>query len=310
MSVPEIITPFDGEGQWYKANLHTHTTNSDGTWSPQEAVDAYRKKGYDILAITDHDHLTNVDEFQRDDFLMIPSAEYHPLNSANTYGERHHLVCLNLKQEHGPTREKHVQDLVKAVIADGGMVIAGHPYWLKQNISDLQQLDGISAMEVFNTVCKRVGREYSDQIWDDYCLRVGPVGGIADDDCHGDEKECGGGWVWIRAKELTLPAVMDALKNEMYYASTGPKFKSIRVVPDVEKANNWKHYRVFVECEPVKSILGIVGRGGERIEGENGEDVTSAEIVVGTNMPFVRIEIHAADGTKAWASPIKLKGEW
>ncbi len=37
-----------------KAQLHTHTTRSDGFFSPQFVVDLYHDLGYDILAITDH----------------------------------------------------------------------------------------------------------------------------------------------------------------------------------------------------------------------------------------------------------------
>lgn len=40
---------------WAKANVHTHTTNSDGKMSPADVVNAYRDRGYKILSITDHD---------------------------------------------------------------------------------------------------------------------------------------------------------------------------------------------------------------------------------------------------------------
>jgi hypothetical protein len=42
-----------------KANLHAHTTRSDGTLSPAEVIDAYAARGYDVLAITDHDTYRN-----------------------------------------------------------------------------------------------------------------------------------------------------------------------------------------------------------------------------------------------------------
>lgn len=40
----------------FKAQLHAHTTNSDGARPPAEVVDLFRQWGYDILAITDHDY--------------------------------------------------------------------------------------------------------------------------------------------------------------------------------------------------------------------------------------------------------------
>ena len=36
-------------------DLHTHSTFSDGTWTPEEVVHAALKKGVQVLALTDHD---------------------------------------------------------------------------------------------------------------------------------------------------------------------------------------------------------------------------------------------------------------
>ncbi len=42
----------------YKANFHTHTTESGADYTPSEAIDKYYSTGYKILAITDHDKIT------------------------------------------------------------------------------------------------------------------------------------------------------------------------------------------------------------------------------------------------------------
>lgn len=39
---------------WYKGNLHTHTTNSDGAYTPEKTIALYKSKDYDFLALTDH----------------------------------------------------------------------------------------------------------------------------------------------------------------------------------------------------------------------------------------------------------------
>lgn len=53
-----IIDPYESvdwsTAQIYKANLHTHTTASDGDVPLADFVEAYYRAGYDILAITDH----------------------------------------------------------------------------------------------------------------------------------------------------------------------------------------------------------------------------------------------------------------
>ena len=53
-----IVNPYESV-DWstydtYKANLHAHTTASDGDVTLSDMVQAYYDAGYDILAITDH----------------------------------------------------------------------------------------------------------------------------------------------------------------------------------------------------------------------------------------------------------------
>ena len=45
-----------------KIDLHSHTNYSDGANSPRELVDKARKKGIEILSITDHDNLAAIEE--------------------------------------------------------------------------------------------------------------------------------------------------------------------------------------------------------------------------------------------------------
>jgi len=53
---PYELVEWTGENAWsaYKANLHTHTTFSDGTDDLKSMVGAYYTQGYDVLAIADH----------------------------------------------------------------------------------------------------------------------------------------------------------------------------------------------------------------------------------------------------------------
>lgn len=57
-----VLDPYAGvdwesTGQ-HQANLHTHTTQSDGWLPPNQVVDEYHARGYTILAITDHNLCT------------------------------------------------------------------------------------------------------------------------------------------------------------------------------------------------------------------------------------------------------------
>ena len=48
------ISPFSQPGQFWRGNLHTHSTLSDGTLSPDKVVDAYKDTGYDFIMLSEH----------------------------------------------------------------------------------------------------------------------------------------------------------------------------------------------------------------------------------------------------------------
>ena len=61
-------------GKFYKANMHTHTTVSDGKLSPAEAKEAFKSKGYSIVAFTDHEVMVPHPELRDEDFLPNPCS--------------------------------------------------------------------------------------------------------------------------------------------------------------------------------------------------------------------------------------------
>ncbi|MBQ5883702.1 MAG: hypothetical protein IIW72_04155, partial [Clostridia bacterium] len=61
---------------YYKANMHCHSTFSDGTLSPYELKELYKNNGYQILSITDHEHLNSHSYLDDEEFLTITGAEY------------------------------------------------------------------------------------------------------------------------------------------------------------------------------------------------------------------------------------------
>lgn len=48
-----------------RCDLHTHTTASDGQYTPTELVGLAKKRGLSVLAVTDHDTIAGVGEAQR-----------------------------------------------------------------------------------------------------------------------------------------------------------------------------------------------------------------------------------------------------
>lgn len=68
-----LISP---ELNWYRANMHCHSTVSDGHYSPEEIKEAYKNMGYSIVAYTDHEIIRDQSHLTDDEFLAITSSEY------------------------------------------------------------------------------------------------------------------------------------------------------------------------------------------------------------------------------------------
>jgi Predicted metal-dependent phosphoesterases (PHP family) len=88
------------------ADLHAHTTASDGTLTPAELVRAAHAAGIAYLAVTDHDTVAGVPEAQATaralGITLIPGVE---LSAKGEPGECH-LLGLNIDPTHPPLVER------------------------------------------------------------------------------------------------------------------------------------------------------------------------------------------------------------
>ncbi len=94
-----------------KADLHIHSTVSDGSFTIPEILERGRQKGLDILAITDHDTLSHWDQIPEDpDLTVIPGIEI----SAFDYGENLRVHILGYGIRDRKTVEAFVRPLLEA----------------------------------------------------------------------------------------------------------------------------------------------------------------------------------------------------
>ncbi|MBR2851906.1 MAG: PHP domain-containing protein [Anaerotignum sp.] len=75
-------------------DLHAHSTASDGTYSPAEVAELAKKLGLSAIALTDHDTIDGLDEFQKTGNALgietIPGIEFTAL------WEKHHRPEIHL----------------------------------------------------------------------------------------------------------------------------------------------------------------------------------------------------------------------
>lgn len=73
--IPELVTLED-----IRADLHMHTTWSDGAHSLKEMIEANRSRGYEYMVITDHSHYLKVANGLSPERLLEQNAEIRELN--------------------------------------------------------------------------------------------------------------------------------------------------------------------------------------------------------------------------------------
>ena len=286
-----IENPFAARGNWYKANLHAHTTVSDGNLSPEACVAFYRSAGYQVLAITDHDHVTSIGA--PPGMLLLSGIEFG--GGRSRQGTTYHVVGLNVRARGKvkPNDSAGGQELVNMVREDGGEAFIAHPYWSGLMAEDIAPIRGCFAIEVYNTGCDiEILRGFSQVHWDDLLTLGHDFGAVAVDDGHRHPTDHGGGWTMVRAEELSAEAVMDALVKGRYYASIGPEILDIAVSGG----------KVRVETRPVASIAMVSAPGqGDRRFAAPGESITGAEFTA-PEARYWRIEVMDAVGKVAWSN--------
>jgi len=295
--------PFEMEGNWYKGSLHTHTTGSDGEKSPEELAEHYRSQGYDFLYITDHGKVTDTDGLGSDDFLVLPGAE---LGASGDEGKRgYHLVALGIREADGLSSAMDAQEVIDGIGEKGGVAVVAHPYWSALTIHDILRLTGYIGIEVYNTSCDySIGKGHSHVYWDGLLSRGRCVWGVADDDVHwhfNDHRplDACGGWVMVRAPELTEGSVLDALRNGHFYASNGPMIDEISVGPD----------SVIAHASDSKTIGFIADASrGESFTSPEGKMLSSAEFRPRGGEQYLRVECTDCDGRTAWSNPLWVEG--
>ncbi len=289
-----LVNPFETEGQWFKANFHTHTTTSDGEVAAAERVEQYRGQGYHVLAITDHRATNDVAALSSDDFLVISGIEAHP--ACDGHPDPYHFVGLNVPQGFEAPDETAANDMIKKIKDAGGETIVAHPYWCGHTLEHLLPLEGHVGIEVYNATCSRIGKAFSSVHWDNLLDAGVVLPASACDDTH-KGRDIFMGWTMIKARELTADAVLEALRTGCSYASCGPEIYDWRLVDG----------KAMLKCSPAKEVHFLCARSsGTALYQDGGEPITEAEFTPNASRKYVRAEVVDAAGNHAWTQPILL----
>lgn len=301
---------FDRPGRFWRGNLHTHSTRSDGALEVADVCAAYRRRGYDFLAVTDHFigaygyPVTDTTGLRGDGFTTLIGAELH--SGAQENGALWHILALGLPFDFAPgdcpgflphAGQESGAAIAARAAAAGAFVVIAHPEWSGLTEADMAAIGAAHAVEVYNHGCAvECDRGRGLHAADLLAARGRRLGFIATDDAHFRHGvlDAFGGWTMVKAEENTPEALLSALKAGAMYASTGPDLL------DVEIAGG----RVAVRCSPCVAIV-LAGEGVVTAV-EHGTALTGAELEIGLleSSPWLRVTLIDADGKKAWSNPI------
>ena len=177
-------------GKFYKANMHTHTNISDGALAPEKVKEEYVKKGYSIVAFTDHEIMLPHNDLRDESFLPITAYEIQLMDRSvpgfcnkryhmnvyspdadrylsKTYCKRDawwgNIVKYFTEEmaEAGVTERSHTKDYAQKIIdmanEEGMLVSYNHPVWSNQNYTDYSGLKGLWGVEWYNNECVQLG---------------------------------------------------------------------------------------------------------------------------------------------------------
>jgi predicted metal-dependent phosphoesterase TrpH len=131
------------------ADLHCHTTASDGVSTPRAMLEAGRRRGLAVLAITDHNTILGA-LAARELAARDPSLPRVVIGEEVTTRQGH-VVGLFLRSPVPPRLT--ARETVERIHAQGGLAVAVHPCWRtgRHGVGrELLELGGFDAMEVRN----------------------------------------------------------------------------------------------------------------------------------------------------------------
>jgi hypothetical protein len=295
--------PFDKPGRFYKGNLHTHSTLSDGDLTPEAVCRVYADLGYDFIALTDHFMkqynfpLADTRAWRTETFTTILGAELH--TGRTELGQLWHILAVGLPLDFPPPPPDETgPEITARALAAGAYVAVAHPAWYHLTEADVLSLGtDVHAIEIFNgTAHDHNDAADSWYIMDVLTERGYRYSACATDDAHArpTRHDIGVGWVQVRSESLAPDALLAALKAGHYYSSTGPQIFDIQVEPG---------RKLLVRCSPAERVF-VVGNGWQA-QHAFGSGIREAELDLSRfASPYCRVIVRDANGGRAWSNPI------
>ena len=316
-------------GKFYKVNMHCHTNISDGTRSPEQVKEFYKKAGYSAIAFTDHEILIDHKDLCDDEFVALHGYEvaikkdlaghtayFMPVYHFNFIAKSQDNLKMPLFFKNNPScpgnsrkwMDEYAQydttidttkydidwinNYLKGVKEGGFLINYNHPQWSLQNCDDYLPLEHLHSIELMNGGCFL--QWDNTAIHFEQMLRAGKkVVPTAGDDNH-HERGSLKAWTMIKADELSYDALISAYERGDCYVSDGPEIHSLVL----------KDGKIIVKTSASPYI--VLASEGRYVQGKISRTEKFTEAVfdyapqkMGS---YFRIEVRDSEGRKAFSN--------
>lgn len=298
----------------YRCDFHSHSTYSDGRYSIDELNTWGEHSGLDLIAVTDHDTLSQTEECNK-----FPSL----WSGIEVSAFKHHVVVLSPNDKVTEEYES-LKEMLDEIKNGGGLPFIAHPCgWYRhpytsEAIQEIENLGNAFIMEIGNGAGNMFN--YFDvtdveaiKLWDRLLVEGKKVIGLGNTDAH-MAYQLGIIWNGILCQTLDSLDVKNAIEKGCLFISDGPiciiEIED-RMMGDTITSNKEK-MDVKVECYDIEGISNLrVIKNGKIIKDKHFNGDKSVEIKFKDTMTedigYFRAESHSIDKRRAYTNPIFIR---
>ena len=322
----------DKNKKYFKANMHCHSSNSDGKLSVGELKEEYKKRGYSVIAFTDHEHLIDNSYLDDKDFLTITSCEiaikeFENQSTLKNYDMRVCHLNLYAKDQHNTLTpcyssvydhyindnikdlinsdtefkriysSEGINEIIKSANERGFLVSYNHPSWSLEGKDDYINYENLFSVEIYNHSCVMLGIPDDEKVFDDLLRDGKKIFCIAGDDNHNRFKigseSCDSFGGWININADNLEY------SEIIKALENGKFYASTgpLIYSLIQDND----KIIIESSPAKKItLTTGGRRCDAVYSKKDSCITKAEFILNSTDKYVRLKVEDEKGKKAY----------
>ncbi len=205
--------------RWLRSDLHVHSWHSDGRWSLPELIQTASEAGLDLLALTDHNTISQNIEAERlgllkDGIQLLPAMEWTTRRGhANLYGLCDPMPDWRVRDE------REFISKAREVTSRGALLSVNHPF---DDFAFGLMWDwpytGVDFVEIWNGPWRK-SCELARAMWEKSLCEGRGLVAVGGSDVHGpsDWVKLGSPVTWIYTTYPGTAGVIAALKNGAVY---------------------------------------------------------------------------------------------